>query len=76
VARGEGLTARRVRQIVAAATKEREAAAGLTHAHMQVDRLGFAMRVAAEAMALHPGDRAVRQGGQQARRLPGDGAGA
>ena len=30
--------------------KEREAAAGLTHAHMQVDRLGFAMRVAAKAM--------------------------
>ena len=51
VAREEGLTVQRVRQIAAAAIKEREAASGLTHAHLQVDRLGFAMRVAAKAMA-------------------------
>ena len=51
VAREEGLNVRRVRQIAAAAIKAREAAADLTHAHLQIDRLGFAMRVAAEAMA-------------------------
>ena len=46
VAREEGLNVRRVRQIAAAAIKGREAAADLTHAHLQVDRLGFAVRVA------------------------------
>jgi len=67
VARAEGLKVRRLRQIVAVAIKEREAAQGLTHAHMQVDRLGFAMRVAAKAMsegdirAIGPFIRAVGQ---------------
>ncbi len=51
VAREEGLTERRVRQIVAESLKDRDAVEGVTHAHMQIDRLGWAMRVAAEAMA-------------------------
>jgi hypothetical protein len=51
VAREEGLTERRVRQIVAEHLKDRDAVEGVTHAHMQIDRLGWAMRVAAEAMA-------------------------
>ena len=51
VAREEGLTERRVRQIVAEYLKDRDAVEGVTHAHMQIDRLGWAMRVAAEAMA-------------------------
>jgi hypothetical protein len=51
VAREEGLTGRRVRQIVAEYLKDRDAVEGVTHAHMQIDRLGWAMRVAAEAMA-------------------------
>jgi len=51
VARAENLTARHVRQIVADEIKAREAANGLTHAHMQVDRMGFAIRVAARAMS-------------------------
>lgn len=51
VAREEGLTERRVRQIVAKYLKDRDAVEGVTHAHMQIDRLGWAMRVAAEAMA-------------------------
>ena len=51
VAREERLTERRVRQIVAEYLKDRDAVEGVTHAHMQIDRLGWAMRVAAEAMA-------------------------
>ena len=51
VAGEEGLTERRVRQIVAEYLKDRDAVEGVTHAHMQIDRLGWAMRVAAEAMA-------------------------
>jgi len=51
VARQEALTARRVQQIVAEHLKEREAVEGVTHAHMQIDRVGWAMRVASDAMA-------------------------
>jgi hypothetical protein len=51
VGREEGLTERRVRQIVAGHLKDREAVEGITHAHMQIDRLGWAMQVAAKAMA-------------------------
>lgn len=50
VAREEALTERRVRQIVAEYLKDRDAVESVTHAHMQIDRLGWAMRVAAEAM--------------------------
>ena len=49
IAREEGLTKRRVRQIVAQFLKEREALEGVTHADMQIDRLGRAMRVAGDA---------------------------
>ncbi len=51
VAREEGLTERRVRQIVAEYLEDRDAVEGVTHAHMQIDRLGWALRVAAEKMA-------------------------
>ena len=51
VAREEAVTERRVRQIVAGYLRERDAVEGVTHAHMQIDRLGWAMRVAAEKMA-------------------------
>jgi uncharacterized protein YdbL (DUF1318 family) len=51
IAREEGLTARRVRQIVAEFIKTREALGDATHAHMQIDRLGRAMRVASDALA-------------------------
>jgi hypothetical protein len=51
VAREEGLTDRRVRQIVAEYLEDRDAVEGVTHAHMQIDRLGWALRVAAEKMA-------------------------
>jgi hypothetical protein len=51
VGREEGVSERRIRQIVAEHLKRREAAKGGTHANMQMDRLGFAMRVAGEAMA-------------------------
>lgn len=51
IAREEGLTERRVRQIVTQFLKEREALEGVTHAHMQIDRLGRAMRVAGDALA-------------------------
>jgi hypothetical protein len=40
VAREEALTERRVRQIVAEYLKDRDAVEGVTHAHMQIDRLG------------------------------------
>ena len=46
-----GLKERRVRQIVAEFLKEREAVSGAAHAHMQLDRLGRAMRVAGDALA-------------------------
>ena len=45
---------RRVRQIVARHLEDPDAVEGVTHAthaHMQLDRLGWAMRVAADAMA-------------------------
>ena len=51
VAREEGLTERRVRQIVAKHLKRREAADEGTHANVQIDRLGFAIKVAGEALA-------------------------
>ena len=51
VAREERLTERRVRQIVKEYLDEREALEGRTHAHLQIDRLGNAMRVAGEALA-------------------------
>ena len=46
-----GLKERRVRQIVTQFLKEREAVSGAAHAHMQLDRLGRAMRVAGDALA-------------------------
>ena len=46
-----GLKERRVRQIVTEFLKEREAVSGAAHAHMQIDRLGRAMRVAGDALA-------------------------
>jgi hypothetical protein len=51
IAREEGLTARRVRQIVAEFIKTRGALGDATHAHMQIDRLSRAMRVASDALA-------------------------
>jgi uncharacterized membrane protein len=51
IAREEGLTARRVRQIVAEFMKTRGALGDATHAHMQIDRLSRAMRVASDALA-------------------------
>ena len=50
IARAEGLKARRVRQIVAEFLKGREAEDDGTHARMQIERLGRAMRVAGDAM--------------------------
>jgi hypothetical protein len=50
VGREEGLSERRVRQIVGKYLEELEAVEGVTHAHMRIDRLGWAMRVAAEKM--------------------------
>ena len=46
-----GLKEQRVRQIVTEFLKEREAVSGAAHAHMQIDRLGRAMRVAGDALA-------------------------
>ncbi len=51
IAREEGISERRVRQIVTQFLKAREALEGATHAHMQIDRLGRAMRVASDALA-------------------------
>ena len=51
VAREEAVAGPRVRRIVAQHLKDREAVEGVTHAHIQIDRLGSAMRVAAEKMA-------------------------
>ena len=51
VAREEKITVRRVQQIVADEIKRREADEGATHANLQLDRLGYAMRVACEALA-------------------------
>ena len=60
VARQEKVTVRRVRQIIAQYLKDRETPEGANHVLMQIDRLGWAMRVASEAMT--KGDiRAVRQ---------------
>ncbi len=50
IARDEGLKARRVRQIVAEFLKGCEAEDDGTHARMQIERLGRAMRVAGDAM--------------------------
>ena len=51
IGREEKITDRRVRQIVAEHVKRREEVEGGTHANVQIDRLGFAMRVAGEALA-------------------------
>ncbi len=51
VARAEGLSDRRVRQIVAAHVKRREPVEAETHAALQIERLGFAVKVAGEALA-------------------------
>ncbi len=51
VAAEVGLKERRVRQIVTQFLKEREAVSGAAHAHMQLDRLGQAMRVAGDALS-------------------------
>jgi len=51
IAREQRLTERRVRQIVAEFIKTREALGDGAHAHMQIDRLSRAMRVAGEALA-------------------------
>ena len=51
IAREEKLTERRVRQIVNEAMEGREALESAIHAHMQIDRLGQAMRVAGDALA-------------------------
>jgi hypothetical protein len=51
IAREEKLTERRVRQIVNEALEGREALESAIHAHLQLDRLGQAMRVAGEALA-------------------------
>jgi hypothetical protein len=50
IARAEGLKSRRVRQIVAEFLKGCEAEDDGTHARMQIERLGRAMRVAGDAM--------------------------
>ncbi|MBV9286582.1 MAG: hypothetical protein JO288_01960 [Hyphomicrobiales bacterium] len=49
VAREEGLTEKRVRQIVKEALEGREALASGVHAHLQVDRASRALRVTGEA---------------------------
>ena len=51
IAREEKLSERRIRQIVKQALEGREALESATHAHMQIDRLGQAMRVAGDALA-------------------------
>ena len=51
IAREERLSDRRVRQIVKQALEGREALESAIHAHMQIDRLGHAMRVAGDALA-------------------------
>ena len=51
IAREERLTERRVRQIVNEALEGREALDSAIHAHMQIDRLSHAMRVAGDALA-------------------------
>jgi hypothetical protein len=51
IAHEEKLTGRRIRQIVKQALEGREALEGAIHAHMQIDRLGQAMRVAGDALA-------------------------
>ena len=50
IARDERLTERRVRQIVTEALKSREGLASSLHTHLQIDRVGRAMRVAGEAL--------------------------
>jgi hypothetical protein len=70
IAREEKLTERRVRQIVNEALEGREALESAIHAHLQLDRLGQAMRVAGEALARRrPGGRAVHQVARKARPL-------
>jgi hypothetical protein len=51
IAREEGLTARRLRQIVAEFVKTRGALGDATHAQVQIERLSRAMRVASDALA-------------------------
>ncbi len=50
VASEERVNERRVRQIVTQSLKEREAVSDAAHAHVQIDRLGRAMRVAGDAL--------------------------
>jgi hypothetical protein len=51
IAREQKLSERRVLQIVKQALEAREALESAIHAHMQIDRLGQAMRVAGDALA-------------------------
>ncbi len=51
IAREQKLSGRRVRQIVQQALEGREALDSAVHAHMQIDRIGQAMRVAGDALA-------------------------
>ena len=51
VASAEGLSERRVRQIVGEHVKRRQPVDEETHAALQVERLGFAVKVAGEALA-------------------------
>ena len=51
IAREEKLSEWRVRQIVKQALEGREALESAIHAHMQIDRLGQALRVAGDALA-------------------------
>jgi len=51
VARAEGLSHRRVRQIVAAHVKRRKPVDADAHAALQIERLSFAVKVAGEALA-------------------------
>jgi hypothetical protein len=51
IAQAEGLTARRVRQIIAEVLRDREVEDGTAHARLQLARLAPALRVAGEAVA-------------------------
>ena len=51
VASAEGLSERRVRQIVGEHVKRRQPVDEETHAALQVERLGFAVKIAGEALA-------------------------
>ena len=51
IARAEGLTAERIRQIVSEVLQERKVDDGADHAELQLARLERVMRFAAEALA-------------------------